>query len=142
VYPFTNSIKSTVIEGQCDRVLSRNLYTFNVMPCSVKRFAVAIHFTWKLKAPHQFTYSRVTKSDIPHTVSRESRTSLVSNYFADASKVTSENTTSVTFICSFAGIYLPVGVVIIKSNVFKFRVRIGLSSGQELEISDVTVAKF
>ena len=88
-------------------------------------------------------YSRVAKSEITaHTMGCESRTSLVSNYFADASKVTSENITYVIFVCSFAGIYLPVGVVVKKSNVFKFRVCIGLPSGQELEISDVTVAKF
>lgn len=66
----------------------------------------------------------------------------MSNYFADASKVTGENITHVTLICSFAGIYLPVGVVIIKSNAFKFRICIGLASGQELEILDITVAKF
>jgi hypothetical protein len=66
----------------------------------------------------------------------------VSNYFADASKVTVENNTYVNLSCSFAGIYWPVGVVIIKPNVFKFRVSTGVYSDRVLEILDITFATF
>ena len=72
----------------------------------------------------------------------ESRRSLVLNYFVDSSKVTGETITYVTLICSFAGMYWPVGVVIKKSNVFKFKVCIGLHSDRVLEILDISFAKF
>ena len=119
------------------------LKIFNVMPCSVRHFTAMVHFIWKLKTAHQLTVVLPKVTYCTPSVGCESRTSLVSNYiyFADAPKVTGENITYVTLSCCFAGIYWPVGVVIVKSNVFfKFRVSTVVYRDRVLEILDITFA--